>query len=129
MGIRPVIIVDENQLVGLLRGRRLKLGLSQGQVDHLVGWPDAYCPKVEAPDRRYGRRVVWGLATALNALLQRAGLALVLMERTEADAHLAGASPVKAVPSSAVVECADSRAGRSIVSRTVTTRIRFTRAA
>lgn len=86
MSVRPVIIRDEDCLAALLRGRREALGISQGDLDHKVGWPDGYTAKVEAPNRGFGRRVAWGLSHLLAYWLEALGLALVVMDRTQAAA-------------------------------------------
>lgn len=90
MAVRPVIIRDEESLVGILRGRRLALGISQQDLDDRIGWPDFYCAKVEAPGRRYGKRVAWGLSAFLSFWLESLGLTLVLMDKAQADELIAG---------------------------------------
>ena len=97
--MRPVIISDENQLVGLLRGRRLDLGISQQSLDDRIGWPDAYCAKVESPQRTYGRRVAWGISTFLAFWLESLGLALVVMPKAQADALIAASDEAAIIPS------------------------------
>lgn len=90
MTVRPVIIRDEESLVSVLRGRRLALGISQQELDDRVGWPDAYCAKAEAPGRSYGKRVAWGISSFLAYWLESLGLTLVLMDKAQADALIAG---------------------------------------
>jgi len=90
MAVKPVRIESESSLVSLLRGRRLALGISQQSLDDSLGFPDAYVAKLEAPNRTYGRRVAWGLSTFLFYWLEGLGLTLVLMDKTQADALIAG---------------------------------------
>lgn len=98
MAVRPAIITDERTLVALLRGRREALGISQQELDDRINWPDGYCAKTEAAGRAqqeggsrgYGRRVAWGIATTLGWWLESLGLTLVLMDREQANALIAG---------------------------------------
>jgi predicted amidohydrolase len=89
MTVRPVIIRDEDSLVSLLRGRRQALGISQQELDDRIGWPEAYCAKVEAPGRKYGKRVLWGLSVFLAYWAESVGLAFVLMDKAQAEALIA----------------------------------------
>lgn len=89
MPVRPVVIRDEDQLTALLRGRRIELRIPQQELDDRINWPDGYTAKVEAPHRKYGRRVAWGLSTFLSYWVESLGLALVLMDKSEADALVA----------------------------------------
>lgn len=84
MTVRPAIISSEDTLVGLLRGRRQAMSLSHAAFDERIGWAEGYTSKIEAPHRKYGKRALWGLTTALNDWLQGLGLALVLMDRNDA---------------------------------------------
>lgn len=90
MAVKPVIIRDEESLIATLRGRRQALGVSQQELDDRIGWPDCYCAKAESPSRSYGRRVLWGLSAFLAYWLESLGLTLVLMDKTQADALIAG---------------------------------------
>jgi len=84
MAVRPVMIRNEDQFVQLMRGRRLALGLGQAELDDRIGWSPAYTSKVEAPHRRYGRRVFMFFTNLADEWLEGLGLALVLMDRREA---------------------------------------------
>ncbi|HEV7352555.1 MAG TPA: hypothetical protein VGN74_05440 [Brevundimonas sp.] len=108
MGVRPTIIRDDETLVAILRGRRLQLGIGQAELDDMINWPDGYTAKVEAPGRKYGRRSLWGLSSFLNYWLESLGLALVVMDRAEAE-RLAAASD--APP--AALSSHDAYAGRT----------------
>lgn len=90
MAVRPVCITSEDSLVGLLRGRRLALGISQQALDDRLGFPDAYTAKLESPNRTFGRRVAWGLSSFLFYWLEGLGLTLVLMDKAQADALISG---------------------------------------
>lgn len=90
--MRPTAIVSEEQLVGLLRGHRESLGIPQDALTDRIGFPDNYISKLEAPDRKYGRRAVWGIAASLNYWLSGLRLKLVIMDEAQADALIA-ASP------------------------------------
>lgn len=89
MRAKPVIVRNEQELASLLRGRREALGMPQDALDHRVGWAESYCAKVEAPNRRYGKRVLWGMSDLLNDWLEALGLALVIMPRADAEALIA----------------------------------------
>jgi hypothetical protein len=83
---RPVLIRREEPLVALLRGRREALGLSHAVLDETIGWASGYASKVEAPHRRYGKRLFIFLTGLADELLQGLGLGLVLMDRRDAEA-------------------------------------------
>lgn len=87
--MRPVIFSDEDALVGLLRGRRMALGISQQELDDRIGCPDGYLAKLEAPHRSYGRRAAWGITQTLTWWLESLGLALVVMSKADADRLIA----------------------------------------
>lgn len=84
--MRPVIVRDEDSLVALLRGRRLEMGIGQRELDDAIGGSDGYVSKAEAPERKFGRRAVWGLSSFLFWWLDALGLRLVLMSRGDAEA-------------------------------------------
>lgn len=84
MAVKPVIIGDEGILVGLLRGRRQALGISQDALNDRAGLTDGYIAKLEAPERTYGRRAAWGIAQTLVWWLESLGLCLVLMDKESA---------------------------------------------
>lgn len=100
MAVRPTIIRDEDALAAVLRGRRQALGISQQALDDRIGWADGYCAKVEAParatsgggSRGYGRRVAWGMAQTLSWWLESLGLALVVMDKAQAEAMIAASN-------------------------------------
>lgn len=89
MAVKPVQITSESGLIGLLRGRRQALGISQQALDDRLGFADGYVAKLEAPERSYGRRVAWGLSTFLFYWLEGLGLALVVMDKAQAEALVA----------------------------------------
>lgn len=89
MAVRPIIIRDEDTLVALLRGRREALGIPQQALDDRIGWPDGYAAKAESPGRKYGRRVAWGISNFLAYWLESLGLALVVMDKAQAEALVA----------------------------------------
>jgi hypothetical protein len=69
-------VSDYQGLVGLLRRRRVELGLSQLEIDDIAGFQSGYCSKLEQPSRDYGRQARWPtLEWWLGAL--GVGLALV----------------------------------------------------
>jgi hypothetical protein len=98
--MRPTPIASEEQLIALLRGRRVELGQTQADLDFCIGWSDGYSAKVEAPDRSYGRRAAWGIADSLKDWLQGLGLKLVLMDAVQADALAAASEEPPAAESS-----------------------------
>ena len=89
MRVRPVAIRSEDQLVELLRGRRIDLGLSQDEATFQAGFPDAYVAKLEAPHRKYGKAAVRFIAHSLAPWLEVLGLRLVLMDTATADELIA----------------------------------------
>lgn len=125
MAVKPVVISDEAQLIGLLRGRREGMGLSQGEADDRIGWPDGYLAKVEAPDRKYGRRVFW-MSSFCNWWLEAMGLTLVLMETEQAQALIAGTDAPAIGTSEHRAYPHRDRARPVVTRRTVTTHLRFT---
>lgn len=125
MAVRPVMIVDEVQLVGILRGRREALGVSQGELDDRVGWADGYSAKLEAPDRKYGRRVAWGISAFLNWWLEALGLTLVLMDKEQAQALIAAADGTDLASSTHRAYPGRERCRPPVVRRTLATRISF----
>ncbi len=86
VAMRPIIVRDEDSLVAVLRGRRLEMGLGQRELDDAIGGSDGYVSKAEAPERKFGRRAVWGLSNFLFWWLDALGLRLVLMDRGDAEA-------------------------------------------
>lgn len=96
MGVRPVQIRSEDQFVALMRGRRMALKLSHAELDDRIGWAASYTSKVEAPHRRYGRRLFMFFSGLAEEWLEGLGLALVLMDRDEA-ARLCAASEDPAI--------------------------------
>lgn len=113
MAVRPVIITSEEGFAALMRARRESLGISQQALDDRIGWADGYSAKVEAPGRAnrdtsgrgYGRRVIWGISALLACWLESLGLALVVMDKNQAEALIAdsadpeiGASVHRAYP-------------------------------
>lgn len=65
------------------------MGLSQQEFDDLIGWPDGYLAKLEAPDRRYGKRIAWGFSQFLFYWLEALGLTLLLVTKEQAAAYIA----------------------------------------
>lgn len=92
MAFRPTIIRNEATLIGVLRGRREGLGIGQAELDDRINWPDGYTAKAEAPMRRYGRRALWGLSDFLAYWLEALGLAMVIMDKREAEALVASSA-------------------------------------
>lgn len=118
MAVRPVIVTTEDGMAALLRGRRESLGIAQQELDCRVGWPDGYCAKVEAPHRGYGRRVAWGISHLLAYWLEALGLALVVMDRAQAEALVAASTDPEIAPSGHTPYPGRNRR-REIVRRTV----------
>jgi hypothetical protein len=84
MTVRPVMVRSEDQFIQLMRGRRNALKLGQAELDDRIGWAPGYTSKIEAPHRRYGRRLFMFFTNLADELLEGLGLALVLMDRREA---------------------------------------------
>ncbi len=128
MKVRPVLIRDEDQLVGLLRGRREALGLSQAELDDRIGWAPAYTSKVEAPHRRYGRRLFIFLTGLADELLEALGLGLVLMDRKDAIALCEGADGPDMTDAKALAYAGRDRARGLISERRVRVTLAFRKA-
>ena len=77
-------ILRTEDFMGAVRAQREAMGLTHSDVDHLVGWQDAYCSKVEGGDRTWGKRPFSMTQNAAD-LLQALGLAVVVMPVAEAD--------------------------------------------
>lgn len=129
MAVRPTLIRNEDTLIGLLRGRRQALGMSQAEVDERIGWAPAYCSKAEAPHRRYGRRVFACLSNLLDEWLEGLGLALVLMDRDEATELCASSEATAIAEAHAGAYPNRGREGGLLHSRSLRTVITFRRAA
>lgn len=117
MLIRPVVVESDDQLVGLLRGRRTALGLFQPDVDDRAGFPEGYTAKLEAPHRGYGKRCFWGMTDFGRWWLKSLGLRLVLVDAATAEAWIA-ASTAPALEASAVTPNATREGGRPLVRKT-----------
>lgn len=129
MAVRPVMVRSEDQMIALLRGRRVALGLSHAQLDDRIGWSDGYTSKVEAPHRRYGRRLFLFLSGLADELLQGLGLALVLMDRDEATELCASSEATAIAEAHAGAYPNRGREGGLLHSRSLRTVITFRRAA
>lgn len=123
--MRPVIFRDEDALVGLLRGRRQTLGVSQQELDDRIGCPDGYIAKLEAPHRTYGRRAAWGITQTLVWWLESLGLALVVMDKAAADALIAASDEAEVIPSQHLAYAHRQRDRPIQHRRVVTTRFIF----
>ncbi|MBG7616508.1 hypothetical protein IWC96_14615 [Brevundimonas sp. BAL450] len=129
MQVRPVILRDDEQLAGLLRTRRLDLDITQAELDDMIGWQEGYAGKVEAPLRRFGRRVIWGVSKTLFDWMDAVGLRLVLMDRETAEA-LVAASDAPPLLEAAHTPYSNRRRDQPLVhERVVTTRMVFRSAA
>jgi hypothetical protein len=92
--MKPVILKDDDHLVGLLRGERIRQDITQRELDERIGWEEGYCTKVEAPRRKYGKRVSTFFTSRLIWLLDALGLAIVLVDkRTAAEMVAASVDP------------------------------------
>lgn len=127
MRVRPVLIRDEDQLIGLLRGRREAMGWSQAEIDDRIGWAAAYTSKVEAPHRRYGRRLFMFMTGLADEWLEALGLGLVLMDRKDAEA-LAGADVPAISDARAMAYAKRSRDGGVIHERRMRVTLAFRKA-
>lgn len=96
MRCRPTILTTEDQAAAVLRGRRETLGMSQDELTDRIGMADGYAAKLEAPARAYGRKAVqetfFWWAKAL-------GLAVVIMDRAQAEALVASSTDAALVES------------------------------
>jgi hypothetical protein len=129
MSVRPVIVKSEDAVVAMLRGRREALGMSQAAHDQRIGWSDAYCSKVEAPHRSYGKRAIWGITAALADWVQGLDLCLVLMSRKDAEALVAQSTAPDMTEAHPQAYAGRSRDGGLVTSRVVRLAYTFRRAA
>jgi hypothetical protein len=90
-GLRPILTVaSQADFAEALRLRRLAIGLTQMDVDHIAGFHDGYAAHLERPFTRTGRRsfklspmgVIW---------LQTLGLKLAVVE---SDCSICAVSPI-----------------------------------
>lgn len=101
---RPVLISDRNELADTMSARRDELGITGEHLDHIAGFQERYCAKLELPDAPWGRGSLtvsppsltkWGgdvKMTSMGAIwLDALGLKLVLMDGELAQAI--GAAP------------------------------------
>lgn len=79
----PVIVTKTDDFAQAVKEQRERLGLTHADVDHMVGWQDAYCSKVEGFDRKWGKKP-FNMTYNAAELLQALGLALVVMPVSEA---------------------------------------------
>ena len=77
-------INSTDDFMAAVRERREALELTHGDVDHIVGWQDAYCSKVEGGDRSWGKRPFLMTHNAAD-LLQALGLAMVIVPADQAE--------------------------------------------
>lgn len=82
-GLRPILTVaGQADFAEALRLRRLALGLTQMQVDHIAGFHDGYTAHLERPFARTGRRslklnpmaAIWLEALGLRLVVAPVGM-------------------------------------------------------
>lgn len=75
----PLIARNYEDLVEQLRMRRIRNGLTQHDLDHIIGWQDGYTGKCEAPAGAPGRRRPRPISGLSDEWLQglNVGIALV----------------------------------------------------
>ena len=90
----PVVAQDSEALIDQLRRRRMRVGLTQRDLDAIAGWADGYTGKVEAPEDAPGRRRPAPLMT-LNLWLQalNVGIAIVPLGPVPANRRKPPADP------------------------------------
>lgn len=81
--MKPRIVTSTADFIQAVKEHREALGMTHADVDHIVGWQDAYASKFEGGDRVWGKRPFNMTANARD-LLQGLGLRLVLMPAGEA---------------------------------------------
>lgn len=89
--MRPVILTSTSDVATLLRGERERRGWTGEELDARVGWPDRYAAKAENPGASWGKSLIriHGMG---DLWLQSLGLAVVLIERKQAERLVAEAS-------------------------------------
>jgi transcriptional regulator with XRE-family HTH domain len=126
MGVKPVVLTSRDQVAAVLRGRRLALGLTQDELNDKIGMTDGYMPKLEAPNRSYGRSVI---SETLFWWLKSLGLAIVVMDRAQAEA-LVASSTEPAIEAATHTSYPGRTESRTPIRRTrLTTQITWIRAA
>lgn len=78
------IINSTEDFIQFIKEHREGLGLTHADVDHMVGWQDAYASKVEGGDRVWGKRP-FSMTVNARDLLQALGLRVVIMPADDAD--------------------------------------------
>lgn len=81
--MKPRLITCFQDYLEAVKDRREEMGLSHADVDHKVGWQEAYCSKVEGGDRDWGKRP-FNMTSNASDHLQVLGLRVVLMPADEA---------------------------------------------
>lgn len=81
--MKPRLITRTDDFAQALKDWRHEEGLKHADVDHIVGWQDAYCSKVEGFDRSWGKKPFNMTQNAVD-LLQAMDMGLVLMPYPQA---------------------------------------------
>jgi len=89
------IINQNDDFMLAVTERRREMGMTHGDVDHVVGWQDGYASKVEGGDRVWGKRPFNMTQNAVD-LLEALGLAVVIMPADQA-AQIAEESTVRKI--------------------------------
>lgn len=101
-GIRPILtLASQEEFADALRMRRLALGLTLAELDHLAGFHDGYASHLERPFSRSGKRS-FKLTEMATIWLDSLGLAVTLSECTSSALgarSTLGILPVKPHPS------------------------------
>ncbi len=84
--LRPILTVaSQEDFANALKQRRLDMGLSQMELDHIAGFHDGYASHLERPFARTGKKS-FKLTPMAAIWLEALGLRLTLQERCTASA-------------------------------------------
>jgi len=81
--MKPRRMTRTEDFMLLIEDGRKELGITHADLDHRVGWQDAYASKVEGGDRPWGKRP-FNMTANANDVLQALGLVLVAMPAEDA---------------------------------------------
>ena len=81
--MKPRMVECNDDFAQAVKERREAMGLKHADVDHIVGWQDAYASKVEGFDRPWGKRP-FNMTVNATDLMQALGLRMVILPADDA---------------------------------------------
>lgn len=91
-GLRPILTVaSQADFAEAMKQRRVAMGLTQMELDHIAGFHDGYSAHLETPFTRTGKKS-FKLTPMAGIWLEALGLRLTLQERCTASALMTTSS-------------------------------------